>query len=62
VVDADLMGRAYPNLWQVTPNNAGISLAPAAISDAQGNTFVQTTAASNRDVENFMRPLCVAMG
>ncbi|EMR69274.1 putative duf917-domain-containing protein [Eutypa lata UCREL1] len=42
LVDADLMGRAYPNLWQVTPNNAGISLAPAAASDAKGNTILST--------------------
>ncbi|EPE02457.1 hypothetical protein F503_06750 [Ophiostoma piceae UAMH 11346] len=40
LVDADLMGRAYPNLRQVTPNNAGIALVPAAAADGKGNTVV----------------------
>ena len=62
LVDADLMGRAYPNLWQVTPNNAGISLAPAAASDAKGNTLVQVQASSNKDVEDMLRAICVQMG
>ncbi|KAF5003329.1 hypothetical protein FDECE_10114 [Fusarium decemcellulare] len=62
LIDADLMGRAYPNLWQVTPNNAGISLAPAAASDGKGNTIVQVQASSNRDVEDILRTVCVQMG
>ncbi|KAH6977446.1 hypothetical protein BKA56DRAFT_633121 [Ilyonectria sp. MPI-CAGE-AT-0026] len=62
LVDADLMGRAYPNLWQVTPNNAGILLAPAAASDGKGNTIVQTQASSNRDIEDMLRAVCVQMG
>ncbi|KAK7419288.1 hypothetical protein QQX98_003440 [Neonectria punicea] len=62
LVDADLMGRAYPNLWQVTPHNAGISLAPAAASDAKGNTVVHVQAGSNRDVEDILRQVCVQMG
>ncbi|KAK7897213.1 hypothetical protein LTR67_005102 [Exophiala xenobiotica] len=62
VVDADLMGRAYPNLWQVTPNNAGILLTPTAASDAKGNTVVHLRTASNRDVEDILRPVCVQMG
>ncbi len=62
LVDADLMGRAYPNLWQVTPNNAGISLAPAAASDAKGNTLVHVHANTNRDVEDILRAICVKMG
>ncbi|KAF4460640.1 DUF917-domain-containing [Fusarium albosuccineum] len=62
LIDADLMGRAYPNLWQVTPNNAGISLAPAAASDGKGNTIVQVQSSSNRDVEDILRAVCVQMG
>ncbi|KAF7562839.1 hypothetical protein G7046_g1281 [Stylonectria norvegica] len=62
LVDADLMGRAYPNLWQVTPHNVGISLAPAAASDAKGNTVVHLNASSNRDVEDILRSVCVQMG
>ncbi|KAM0427907.1 hypothetical protein ACHAPT_007366 [Fusarium lateritium] len=55
LIDGDLMGRAYPNLWQVTPNNAGISLAPAAASDGKGNTVVQVQSNSNRDIEDLLR-------
>ncbi|RSL47207.1 hypothetical protein CEP54_013521 [Fusarium duplospermum] len=62
LIDGDLMGRAYPNLWQVTPNNAGISLAPAAASDGKGNTVVQVRSSSNRDVEDVLRAVCVQMG
>ncbi|KAH7141962.1 hypothetical protein EDB81DRAFT_899419 [Dactylonectria macrodidyma] len=62
LVDADLMGRAYPNLWQVTPNNAGILLVPAAASDGKGNTIVQVQASSNREVEDMLRAVCVQMG
>ncbi|VUC35962.1 unnamed protein product, partial [Clonostachys rosea] len=62
LVDADLMGRAYPNLWQVTPNNVGIVLTPAAASDGKGNTVVQVRASSNREVEDMLRAVCVQMG
>ncbi|KAJ4328907.1 hypothetical protein N0V84_000695 [Fusarium piperis] len=62
LVDGDLMGRAYPNLWQVTPNNADISLAPAAASDGKGNTVVQVQSGSNRDIEDVLRAVCVQMG
>ncbi|CAI6025497.1 unnamed protein product, partial [Clonostachys chloroleuca] len=62
LVDADLMGRAYPNLWQVTPNNAGIVLTPAAASDGKGNTVIQVRASSNREIEAMLRAVCVQMG
>lgn len=62
VVDADLMGRAYPNLWQVTPNNADILLVPTAASDAKGNSVVHARTKSNRDVEDILRTVCVQMG
>ncbi|CAH0028807.1 unnamed protein product [Clonostachys rhizophaga] len=62
LVDADFMGRAYPNLWQVTPNNADIVLTPAAASDGKGNTVVQVRASSNREIEAMLRAVCVQMG
>ncbi|KAJ4184844.1 hypothetical protein NW755_008757 [Fusarium falciforme] len=62
LIDGDLMGRAYPNLWQVTPNNAGISLGPAAASDGKDNTVVQVQSNSNRDIEDVLRAVCVQMG
>ncbi|OKL57667.1 hypothetical protein UA08_06943 [Talaromyces atroroseus] len=36
VIDANLMGRAYPNLWQTTLTRAGIPMTPCAVSDAKG--------------------------
>lgn len=62
VADADLMGRAYPNLWQISPSNADVIMTPAAISDANGSTLVQTAAADNNAVETMLRSLCVQMG
>lgn len=62
VIDADLMGRAYPNLWQTTLTRACIPETPCAVSDAKGNTLIHYRAASHQDVENFLRPLCSEMG
>ncbi|EED16826.1 conserved hypothetical protein [Talaromyces stipitatus ATCC 10500] len=62
VIDADLMGRAYPNLWQTTLTRAGIPITPCAVSDAKGNTLIHHRAASHQAVENFLRPLCAEMG
>lgn len=46
----------------MTPNNAGISLAPAAASDAKGNTLVHVHSNTNRDTEDMLRAICVQMG
>ncbi|PCG97743.1 Protein of unknown function DUF917 [Penicillium occitanis (nom. inval.)] len=62
VIDADLMGRAYPNLWQTTLTRAKIPITPCAVSDAKGNTLIHHRAATHQDVENFLRPLCGEMG
>ena len=39
-IDADWIGRAYPNLWMMTPVLYGHSIHPCAQSDARGNTVV----------------------
>ena len=62
VIDADLMGRAYPNLWQTKLTRAKFPITPCAVSDAKGNTLIHHRAATHQDVENFLRPLCGEMG
>eukprot|EP00775_Hariotina_reticulata_P011653 gene11653-11798_t len=51
VVDADLMGRAFPELQMSTAAIAGVPLAPAAIADDKGNVVVMPSAASAVCVE-----------
>lgn len=61
VVDADGMGRAFPELQMVTPTIWGISATPMAIADEKGNTAVLTTI-DNHWTETFARSLTVDMG
>jgi DUF917 family protein len=61
VVDADGMGRAFPELQMVTPTIWGIGATPMAIADDKGNSAVLNTI-SNRWTETFARSLTVDMG
>lgn len=56
-VDADLMGRAYPTLWQTTPTlfNKHAVLCPAAISDGNGNGGVFFQAEDTLTLEKMRR-------
>ena len=47
LVDADGMGRAFPEVPQVTMQLAGISASPAVITDERGNLIVFQTISSN---------------
>eukprot|EP00878_Enallax_costatus_P039678 GHUV01045559.1.p1 GENE.GHUV01045559.1~~GHUV01045559.1.p1 ORF type:complete len:375 (+),score=112.12 GHUV01045559.1:137-1126(+) len=62
VVDADLMGRAFPELQMTTASIAGVPLTPAAMSDDKGNTLVLTCTASPPWAERVMRAACTEMG
>ncbi|KAI0827020.1 DUF917-domain-containing protein [Trametes gibbosa] len=64
VLDCDLMGRAYPNMWQTLPGAYGIhnGLWPCAISDGVGNTLVLPTARNNKAVEDILRLVTTEMG
>jgi DUF917 family protein len=55
VVDADLMGRAFPELQMNTASIAGVPLAPAAIADDKGNVVVMPSATSAMSVERVFR-------
>jgi len=47
LVDADGMGRAFPEVPQVTMQLAGISASPAVMTDERGNLIVFQTISSN---------------
>jgi len=61
VVDADLIGRAFPCLQMASAHLAGIPIGPAIICDAQGNS----TAIFSKEalsVENIARNISIAFG
>lgn len=61
VLDADGMGRAFPELPQVSMHVAGISPSPAFLTDERGNMLV-TTAASGEWLERIHRRVTIEMG
>ena len=61
LVDADGMGRAFPELQMVTPTICGIPATPMAIADDKGNSALLRTI-SNQWTETFARSLTVDMG
>jgi DUF917 family protein len=61
MVDCDGMGRAYPELQQVTHTMYGISSTPIAMADDKGNVVLMETV-SNSWTETFARSVTVNMG
>lgn len=61
VVDADGMGRAFPELQHETFNIYGVSGTPAALGDEHGNTCLLETVDNDR-LEWLARGLTVRMG
>ncbi|WIA30432.1 hypothetical protein OEZ86_000516 [Tetradesmus obliquus] len=62
VVDADLMGRAFPELQMSTAAIAGVPLTPAAVADDKGNVLLMAAAASPNWAERVLRAACTEMG
>jgi len=62
LVDADGMGRAFPELQMVTFFIYGVPACPAAIADDKGNAAVFTAALSPRHLERLARTLTIEMG
>ena len=60
VVDADGMGRAFPELQMVTYNIYGLSAAPVVMADDHGDRVV-VEAGSNKKVEDYARSVIMAM-
>lgn len=61
LVDADGMGRAFPELQMVLPTLYGISATPMAIADEKGNRGVLDTI-DNRWAERLARSATIDMG
>ena len=61
LVDADGMGRAFPELQMVTCTLHGVSATPMAIADDKGNSAILNTV-NNRWTETFARTVTVDMG
>lgn len=61
VVDADGMGRAFPEVQMVTPTIYGIPATPMAVADDKGNVAIVETI-DNRWTERLARAVTVEMG
>ncbi len=61
VVDADGMGRAFPEVQMVTAGLYGVSATPMALADEKGNTAVIDTI-DNHWAERLARSLTIDMG
>ena len=61
VVDADCMGRAFPEVQLVIPTLYGVSATPMIIADEKGNSVVMSTI-SNTWTESMSRAIAARMG
>jgi uncharacterized protein len=61
VVDADGMGRAFPEVQMVLCTLAGVQAAPLALADEKGNSLVMRTI-DNGWAERFARTATIEMG
>ncbi|HEX5533747.1 MAG TPA: DUF917 domain-containing protein [Actinomycetales bacterium] len=61
LVDADGMGRAFPELQMLLPTLGGIAATPMALADERGN-IVSLRTADNKWAERFARSATIEMG
>lgn len=62
VIDGDGMGRAFPETQMTSFFIYGQAAAPAALTDASGNSLVVTNATSANQLEEIMRAATITMG
>ena len=62
VVDADGMGRAFPELQMYVPFIRGVEAKLASIADCAGRSVVKADASSAKELEDLFREQVVAMG
>lgn len=62
VVDADAMGRAFPELQMCTYSIYGVPGTPAAISDVRGDIALFPIASSDKLLERYARAVTIEMG
>lgn len=61
LVDADMMGRAFPEVQMTTATMYGISAWPMSMADEKGNAVI-VQAPDNRSAERLARAVSVSMG
>lgn len=61
LIDADGMGRAFPELQMVTLTLFGVSATPMALADEKGNSVIINTI-DNHWTERFVRSITIDMG
>lgn len=61
LVDADAMGRAFPEIQMCIPTMYGVSATPMALADEKGNTAIIETI-DNRWTERLARSITIDMG
>ncbi|KAL2074474.1 hypothetical protein VTL71DRAFT_8252 [Oculimacula yallundae] len=61
-LDADLVARAYPKVWQTVRCLEEIPVAPAAVADGGGNTMMFPNPRDNKHAEDLMRDACTELG
>ena len=61
LVDADTMGRAFPEIQMCTPTLYGVTATPMSIADEKGNSAIIRTV-DNRWTETFARTITIDMG
>ncbi|WP_042543520.1 DUF917 domain-containing protein [Leucobacter komagatae] len=62
VVDADGMGRAFPELSMETFAVYGVHGSPLALAGERGETVIIDTGADNRQMESFARAVTIKLG
>lgn len=62
VIDADGMGRAFPELQMQTFNVAGLPSSPSVVTNEHGHSVVIKTGADNMQLERLARAATVTMG
>jgi DUF917 family protein len=61
LVDADGMGRAFPEIQMVTYNVCGVAATPLSVTDEHGNSLIVETGTAKR-AEDLVRVCAVEMG
>jgi DUF917 family protein len=61
-LDADLVARAYPMVWQTVRCLDDIPITPSAVADGAGNQNIFPTAKDNYETEELMRKACERLG
>ena len=62
VLDADGMGRAFPELQMYAPLIYGCKPYPSCVADNKGEVIACTHAEGAKQLEDFFRQECVRMG